>query len=99
LVVLGLLLSVPIMVYGSTLIIKLVERYPFTLYVAAGVLALTAGKMITGDYFIKSYTGAAGLEWGYVALITASVVGAGIWTNRRRQQFEKNALKNQMGGN
>ncbi len=46
LVVLGLLISVPIMVLGSTLILKWVERYPVIIYIGAGVLAWTAATMI-----------------------------------------------------
>src|SRR5262245_16832172 len=42
LVVLGLLISVPIVIWGSTLILKWVEKYPSIVYIGAGVLAWTA---------------------------------------------------------
>lgn len=45
----GLAISVPIIVWGSTFILKLMEKYPVIIYLGAGVLALTAGKMITAD--------------------------------------------------
>lgn len=51
-VIFGLLISVPIIVWGSTFILKWIERYPAIVYVGAGVLAWTAGKMITADVII-----------------------------------------------
>ena len=53
LVVLGLLVSVPIVVWGSTLILKLMELFPVIVYLGAGVLAWTASKMITDEPFLK----------------------------------------------
>ena len=49
LVVIGLLISVPIVVFGSTLVLKLVERFPVIITVGAAVLAFTAAKMITDE--------------------------------------------------
>ncbi len=39
LVVVGLLISVPIVVWGSTIILKLVERFPIVIYIGAGALS------------------------------------------------------------
>jgi len=49
LVVLGLLISVPIVVFGSTLVLKMVERWPVIINIGAAVLAFTAAKMITDE--------------------------------------------------
>src|SRR5829696_8897651 len=49
LVVLGLLISIPIVIWGSQLILKFVERYPVIVYIGAGVLAWTAVKMVTSE--------------------------------------------------
>ena len=46
LVVLGLLISMPIVVWGSTLILKWVDRFPVIVYIGAGVLAWTAAQMM-----------------------------------------------------
>ena len=46
LVALGLLISIPIVIGGSRIILHFVERYPVIIYVGAGVLAWTAAKMI-----------------------------------------------------
>jgi YjbE family integral membrane protein len=49
LVVIGLLVSVPIVVFGSGLVLRLMKRLPWIVYVGAAVLALTALQMIAGD--------------------------------------------------
>jgi len=55
LVVLGLVISIPIVIWGSTQILKLVERYPSVIYVGAGVLAWTASKMITSEPMVREW--------------------------------------------
>lgn len=55
LVVLGLLISVPIIVWGSTLFLRLMERFPWILYVGSGVLAWTAAGMMIGEKFVNPY--------------------------------------------
>jgi YjbE family integral membrane protein len=52
LVVLGLIISIPIVVWGSTLILKSIERFPWLIYVGGAVLAWTAAKMITEEPFV-----------------------------------------------
>jgi YjbE family integral membrane protein len=49
LVVIGLLVSIPIVVFGSALVLRLMRRLPWIVYVGAAVLALTALQMIAGD--------------------------------------------------
>ncbi|MDG4656649.1 TerC family protein [Ectobacillus antri] len=58
LVVLGLLVSVPIIVWGSKIILTLMERFSSLVYVGAGILAYTAGTMMLheprlADFFTK----------------------------------------------
>ncbi|MBH8598644.1 MULTISPECIES: TerC family protein [unclassified Thermoactinomyces] len=52
LVILGLLISVPIVVWGSTLFLKVIERFPWIIYLGSAVLAYTAARMITDEKFI-----------------------------------------------
>ena len=49
LVVIGLLISIPIVVYGSKVIGKMLDRYPFLIYAGSGILCWTAGGMILND--------------------------------------------------
>ncbi len=49
LVMLGLAISVPIIIWGSKLILILFEKFPFIIYLGAGILALTATRMISHE--------------------------------------------------
>lgn len=89
LVVIGLLISVPIVVFGSTVVLKLVERFPLIIQGGAAVLAFTAGKMITGEPVLKPYLGGedpmhVAARWTIYAVAVAGVLGAGWWTSRRQ---------------
>jgi YjbE family integral membrane protein len=53
LVVLGLVVSIPIVVWGSTLILGWIERFPALLYIGGAVLAWTAAKMMLGEPLIE----------------------------------------------
>lgn len=50
----GILITIPIIIWGSTTFMRLVERYPILIYLGGGILAWTAGGMITGDPIITS---------------------------------------------
>jgi YjbE family integral membrane protein len=79
LVIVGLLISVPIMVLGSTLILKWVERYSIIIYVGATVLTWTAAKMITNEPVIKDAIGHNDfLVWGCYALLIGGVLISGV---------------------
>jgi len=85
LVVLGLLISVPIMVWGSTLVLRWIERFPVIVYLGAGVLAWTAATMMLGEPFVKELLGENRPAWvlAHLALVTA-VLWAGFVANHRR---------------
>lgn len=55
LVVLGLLISVPIVVWGSTLLLRLTERFPMIVTLGAGVLAFTGVKMMMSEPLAKPW--------------------------------------------
>jgi YjbE family integral membrane protein len=54
LVVIGLAVSIPIVIWGSTLVLKGVERYPQILWLGAAVLGWTAAKMIASEPLLAS---------------------------------------------
>lgn len=55
LIIFGLLVSVPIILFGSTLVARLLERYPDSIFVGAFVLYAVAFKMITSEPFIDEH--------------------------------------------
>ncbi|WP_076592539.1 TerC family protein [Herminiimonas arsenitoxidans] len=82
LVVLGLLISVPIMVLGSTLILKWVERYPVIIYLGATVLAWTAAKMIVQEPILQEFfTQNEFVVWLLYGLVIGGVVLSGLLRN------------------
>jgi YjbE family integral membrane protein len=84
LVIIGLLISVPIVVWGSTLVLRLVERFPVITYVGAGVLAYTAAHMIVGEPLLDAVFDPSILNRVLAhAVLIAGVLGAGWWTARR----------------
>lgn len=90
LVVLGLLISIPIVVFGSTLVLKMVERFPSIMYIGAAVLAFTAGKMIVNErltiHLFKSPAPDLAPNPMYWAVVALSIVGvlAAAWLHNRR---------------
>lgn len=85
LVVIGLLISVPIVVWGSTIMLTWVERFPAIVYLGAGVLAMTAAKMIISEPFLKDTFAANGAA---SVLLYLAVIGGVLWTG-----FVKNHRK------
>lgn len=55
LVIIGLLISVPIIMFGSQLVLKLVDKYPHIITLGGAILAWTAVKMMMGEPFVKNY--------------------------------------------
>ncbi len=93
LVVIGLLISIPIVVFGSTLVLKLVERFPVIMYIGAGVLAFTAGKMVVNEKILAAYfkgpeTAQQLAYWGVVLAAIVGVLLAG-WLKNRRSANDK----------
>src|SRR5262249_16786714 len=83
LVVLGLLISIPIMVWGSTLILRLVDRFPVIIYIGAAVLAWTAAKMLTHEPMLEDWMEIyPWLPWLLYIVIIGGVLLAGYWHNR-----------------
>lgn len=54
LVVVGLLISVPIIIWGSSLIAKCMDKFPILITLGAAILAYTSATMIIGDKVIGS---------------------------------------------
>lgn len=84
LVVLGLLISVPIMVWGSTMILGWIDRFPIIIYIGAGVIALTAGKMIVEEPLIHDFFTNTALKYSLISIIVAGVLWLG-YRHKKKQ--------------
>ena len=83
LVVIGLIISVPIVVWGSTLFIKIVNKFPPIVYIGSGVLAYTAAKMITHEPFIHGWFAHPAVYWAFLAVVVVGVLAAGKLQNAK----------------
>lgn len=93
LVILGLLISVPIVVWGSTLFIKWVNRFPSIVYVGAGVLAFTAAKMIMGEAMLKPFVEAIGAgKWLLAIVAVVVILGLGRRKNKANESKKTAAM-------
>jgi len=88
LVVFGIGLSIPIVVWGSGLLATLMNRYPWIILIAAGILGDVAGKMIVHDRFILRHLGEApdALEWALRLGLASGVILLGWLVQQRRKR-------------
>jgi len=90
LVVIGLLISIPIVVLGSKLVLRLVEKWPVIIHLGAAVLAFTAAQMIINEKLLDPiFDGGETINLlargaTYVMAI-AGVLGLGWWATRRQE--------------
>ncbi|RDI98084.1 TerC family protein [Dyella solisilvae] len=86
LVVLGLAISVPLVVWGSTLLLRLIERFPLIIYLGAGAIAWTSARMISHDQWVSPWFEAH--AWAAYALDVLLVTGVclGGWLVRRMRE-------------
>lgn len=92
LVLIGLLLSVPIMVFGSNLVLRLVDRFPVIVMLGSAVLALTAAQMVLGEPMLAEYLVGDALFPLRVAVYLVAVAGVcgGSWLAGRRSSPDEN---------
>lgn len=91
LVVIGLIISIPIVVFGSTIILKFVDRFPIIITLGAAVLAWTASKMIVGEPFMKEYFINPWFKYGFELFVIALVIGTGLYVKSKRAKKEPQA--------
>jgi len=99
LLILGLAISIPLVVFGATLLVKLMERYPVIITGGAALIGMVAGEMLVTDpVALEWMKGIAGiqiadgkpklhdvsLELAAGALGAVIVVVWGLWLARRR---------------
>jgi YjbE family integral membrane protein len=87
LVVFGLLLSIPIIVWGSTMVIKLMDRFPVTVTLGAALLGYISGEMAIKDVAVAGWVDAHAHWLHYVAPAAGAllVVAVGKSVARRRK--------------
>ncbi|MDH3288176.1 MAG: TerC family protein [Betaproteobacteria bacterium] len=87
LLILGLAISIPLVIFGATLLMKVMDRWPIIITIGAGLLGWVAGEMIVTDPLIKDWVdaSAAYLHWLAPATGVAFVVLLGKWLAARAE--------------
>jgi YjbE family integral membrane protein len=100
LVVFGILVSIPIIIWGSTLVLKLMSRFPVIVTFGAALLGYLAGAMIVSDTVAVSWIATrlcaldltiprVGIELSIPGLLGAlAVIAIGAWLTKRQQRRE-----------
>ena len=85
LVIFGLLVSIPIIVWGSTLVLKLMDRFPIIILLGGMLLGWIAGTMAHSDPALTAYI-PQDRAWHYGMGVAGAllVLAIGKWVQRRR---------------
>jgi YjbE family integral membrane protein len=95
LLVLGLVISIPLIIFGSQLILKLMNRFPVIITLGAALLGWVAGEMAISDPALKTWFGEIGehnvVHWLVPAAGAAIVVLVGKWLASRTGEGDEKA--------
>lgn len=89
LLILGLIISIPIVIFGSTILSNLMKRFAWIISVGAGLLGFTAGEMILKDSFFHFLAEIPILEYLIPVILAFGVVLLGNWLKRKRTTTKK----------
>lgn len=93
LVLIGLAISIPIVVWGSTIVLKAVERFPQILWLGAGVLGWTAAKMIASEPLLaQTFESHPVLRTALYVVIVGLLVAAPMWRHASPQGRARGAI-------
>ena len=81
LLILGLLISIPLVIFGATILMRLMERFPIIITLGAAILGWVAGEMAVTDPVLAQWVNdnAAYLHW--VAPIAGACAAAFVYDN------------------
>jgi len=77
LVMIGLAISIPLIIYASTLLIKVMERFPIVITIGAALIGWVAGEMVWEEEVIKSFTSQYPRWFEYIAAAVGAVLVVG----------------------
>ena len=90
LLIIGLGLSIPLIIFGSQLLMKVMSRYPIIITLGAALLGFVAGEMLVSDKAVDRYFS----DFGTVGITLFELAGAigvvlvGKWLTRRRAEAQ-----------
>ncbi len=90
-IMIGVLISIPIIIWGSSFIMKAMEKFPIIIYAGAAMLAWSAGKMIVEDKIIGGFIPSTALHLAVQIILTVAVVGVGYMKNKKMKKEQAHA--------
>ncbi|AXI30196.1 MULTISPECIES: TerC family protein [Priestia] len=90
-IMIGVLISIPIIIWGSSFIMKAMEKFPVIIYAGAAMLAWSAGKMIVEDKIIGGFVPSTALHLAVQVILTIAVVGIGYMKNKKMKKEQAHA--------
>jgi len=102
LLILGLAISIPLVIFGATLLVKLMDRFPVIITIGGGLIGWVAGEMLVTDLALKDWLTGLGIAYrddkpflgGYSLELIAGAIGVAIvvvlgkWFARRQELAE-----------
>jgi YjbE family integral membrane protein len=74
LMVVGLAISIPIVIFGATLLVKLMERFPVIITIGAALIGFVAGEMAWEDHAVAAFTSPYPPGMKYAAAVAGAVL-------------------------
>ncbi len=74
LMVVGLAISIPIVIFGATLLVKLMERFPVIITIGAALIGFVAGEMAWEDHAVAALTSPYPPGMKYAAAVAGAVL-------------------------
>src|SRR6516225_12181944 len=95
LIVFGLALSIPFVIFSSNLLARVMDRYPLTVYIGVGILCKVAGDMILADQFVvRTINPSTAARYATDAALMVIVLLVGTRVGRaRRKRVSNGALE------
>jgi len=78
LLIIGLAISIPLVIFGATLLLKLMERWPIIITIGAGLLGFVAGEMAWEDEAVSAFTSQFPPSGKYVAAVIGAIFVVGL---------------------
>jgi len=94
LLILGLAISIPLVIFGATMLMKIMGRWPIIISVGAALIGYVAGEMLVTDPVVKDWVdaNAAWLHWAAPAAGAVFVVAVGKWLAARAEAGRKEVV-------
>lgn len=90
LLIFGMFISVPVIVFGSTVVVKIMNKFPILVYIGGAILGWASGGMLATDHYLAEYVpvvAAYPLEIK-IGLLVITLAGGFIWSRIHNRQKE-----------